>query len=107
MKTFAEIMAEERAQKPYDARRCPACDHVDGNKHDAKYVYTCVRCGAIFHNSGTLYLGDSYEYVLPLWDEEFPTGDTRYFDFTVLSSEGIERRHGWFNPATKKITQTG
>lgn len=53
-----------------------------------------------------MYLGESYEIVLPQWDSEKSPVEIPY-DLVVLGSNGIERRHGWFNPATKRITQTG
>lgn len=96
-------------EQTYNRGRCPACNHVCGNKEDAKHVFTCKACGALFVNDGLLYLGESYSYVIPAWDADGACApeDQRYFDFTVLSSKGIERRHGWFNPATKRITQVG
>jgi len=108
MTLLEELQAEAKAN-PTRIDSCPACSHVRGNKADAKGVYTCKSCGGIFHNSGYLYLGDSYTYVLPQWDAEGACRieDQRYFDLTVLGSKGIERRHGWFNPATKRITQVG
>lgn len=104
-----KTIAEECAPLPYNVGRCPGCNRVKGNKADAKGVYTCSKCGAIFHNPGLMYLGDSYGYVLPQWDAEgaCKPEDQRYYDLSVLGSEGPERRHGWFNPATKRITQVG
>lgn len=96
-------------EQTYNRGRCPACNRVKGNKADAKGVFTCSACGALFHNEGLLYLGDSYSYVLPSWDADgaCPVDAQRYFDLTVLGSKGLDRRHGWFNPATKRITQVG
>ncbi len=93
-------------QLPYDSRRCPGCLHTMGNKADKNQVYTCKGCGGIFaHN---IYLGESYDYVLPYFETEtIPTEQTRYFDLTCLGSKGLERRHGWYYPATKRITQVG
>jgi hypothetical protein len=47
--------------------------------------------------------------VLPYFDPDPNVGPLtiRYYDFTTLSSQGIGRRHGWYNPATKLIVQTG
>lgn len=106
---FYQDNGAEAQAKPYDFRRCPGCDNVRGNKVDARGVYTCARCAGIFHNQGLLYLGDSYNYVLPHWDENgaCKVEDQRYYDLTVLGSQGVVRRHGWFNPATKRITQVG
>lgn len=84
---------------------CPACS---GKRHDATElirVYRCKRCGAIF---GECYLGDSYRLVLPYWAEaDVPAERTRYFDLMTLGGEGIQRRHGWYDPETRRITQTG
>jgi hypothetical protein len=38
---------------------------------------------------------------------EVPLEQIRYFDFTTVGSAGLGRRHGWYNPATKLITQVG
>ncbi len=84
---------------------CPACSHKKG--HEVKpFVYTCGACDAIF--SDHIYLGDSYSFVLPQWAEgEVPAERTRYFDFTCLGSQGVTRRHGWYDTATRKIVQVG
>ena len=87
-------------------RACRACDNVRGNKATKTIgVYECAKCGAIF---GTCYKGDSYSFVLPRFSSITPPeGTERYFDFTTLGSEGIGRRHGWFDPSTKLVTQVG
>ncbi|MCP4599243.1 MAG: hypothetical protein GY847_01680 [Proteobacteria bacterium] len=96
---------EEAVEAIFGDDGCPACSSV--NIEEAHPVSSCQSCGAIFSDS--IYLGDSYLYVLPIWDAPgaCQEGDERYFDFTTIGSAGRERRHGWFNPTTKKITQTG
>ena len=85
--------------------KCRACGNVKGNKQIGARVYRCEKCGAIY---GTCYLGESYEYVLPYFSAAFPPHALqRYFDFTTLGSEGVGRRHGWFDPDTRRITQIG
>lgn len=85
---------------------CPACSNKRGNKPDSNRVYTCKRCGAIF--SSNIYLGDSYTYVLPyMAKQEVAPEQLRYYDLTCLGSEGIQRRHGWYDPDTKLIHQVG
>ena len=95
-------------QLPYDARRCPGCNHTKGNKKDSCGVYTCEGCSGIFaHN---IYVGDSYTYVLPYFDPNaatIPPEQWRYYDLTCLGSEGVVRRHGWYFPPTKKVCQVG
>jgi hypothetical protein len=82
---------------------CPGCS---GRRLPVKgevSVFTCAACGAIF---GECYLGESYKFVLPQWSAEI-NAQGRYYDFICLGSQGITRRHGWFNPADRKILQTG
>ena len=68
-------------------------------------IFRCSKCGAIY---GTCTLGESYECVLPLMSiREIPTEKTRYYDFTTFGSEGMGRRHGWYDPKTRLITQVG
>ena len=85
---------------------CPACNRKRGIKEiEWNLIYECPKCGAVF---GTCYLGDSYKYVLPFFVDQEPDPETvRYFDFTCVGAEGITRRHGWFDPATKRIVQVG
>jgi hypothetical protein len=84
---------------------CPACSNEKGNKIVKGMIEECGRCGAIF---GECYLGESYSLVLPgMSATEVPLGQIRYFDFTTVGSAGLGRRHGWYNPATKLITQVG
>lgn len=68
-------------------------------------VYECPKCGAI---QGECYKGQSYQIVLPFFSKnEVPNDEWVYYDLTVLGADGIERRHGWFDPATRLITQVG
>ena len=82
---------------------CPNCN---ATKHKALKggFYECLGCGALH---GTGYLGDSYGLVKPyLTDADPEMKRSRYFDFTTLGSE-VGRRHGWFDPKTRLITQIG
>jgi len=68
-------------------------------------VFECRRCGAIY---GDCYKGESYAIVLPYMAEaEVPPERCRYYDLTVLGSDGVSRRHGWFDPDTRRIVQIG
>ncbi len=83
---------------------CPLCSK--SNRKPLKgQIYKCAKCESIY---GTCYLGDSYAYVKPfLSSENVPAEETRYFDFECLGSQGITRRHGWFNPKNGNLIQTG
>jgi len=86
---------------------CPACSCTKGFVVKMARVYECGDCHAIY---GDMYLGDSYTFVLPEFSNEYGQAvldRQRYFDFTCLGSKGVTRRHGWFDPATKRITQVG
>jgi hypothetical protein len=68
-------------------------------------VFECSKCGALF---GSCYLGDSFMLVRPFMaSSEVAHEHMRYFDFSTLGSEGLGRRHGWFDVNTKLITQVG
>lgn len=96
---------------------CPACNAsrryskapdvslVPGRLHDA--IRECRKCSGLY-TTRAIYLGDSYLVVQPFMTSD-PTADERqrYFDFETLGSEGLGRRHGWFDPLTKAITQVG
>jgi hypothetical protein len=86
--------------------RCPACHEGKRTTHPTlATIFTCQRCEALY---GDCYLGESYSLVRP-WFSKDPTADrrARYFDFTTLGSKGVDRRHGWYDPTTRLITQVG
>lgn len=85
---------------------CPACSHT---RHEATHlvsVYRCSKCQAVH---GSCYLGDSYTIVLPYFHQgpDPDPKDWRYYDLECLGSAGLQRRHGWYLPATKRILQVG
>jgi len=95
------------AMKPKTIRTigCPACSAKRGTETAVSGVYACARCGAIF---GTCYKGDSYRLVLPRFAKEpVAPEQLRYFDLTLLGSDGVTRNHGWYDPATKLVHQIG
>jgi ribosomal protein L37AE/L43A len=86
------------------ASGCPACSEKKALPLNGQ-IYRCTKCDAIY---GQCYLGDSYSYVLPqMTAEDVPADRTRYYDFTCVGSNGITRRHGWYDPQSKLITQVG
>ena len=85
--------------------KCPSCSRIKGIRVIRDLVYECPECGCVF---GSCYLGESYNYVLPYWSKsDVPEENIRPYDLTCIGSEGITRRHGWFDPETKRIVQTG
>lgn len=85
---------------------CPACSHTRIYLDSVQPgVHQCVACEAIF--ADMIWLGRSYELVAPRFDPNPNPETERYFDFTCVSSKGIVRRHGWFNPETRLLTQVG
>lgn len=68
-------------------------------------MVTCGGCGGIY-TVRRIYRGESYTIVRPSWHTG-PETTPVYFDLDVIGSEGPERRHGWFEPTTKCITQVG
>lgn len=84
---------------------CPACNGKRRNRTEHAGVFECRRCGAPY---GECYRGDSYTIVRPrMTAEPVPPERCRYYNLTVLGSDGISRRHGWFDPETRLIVQIG
>jgi hypothetical protein len=84
---------------------CPGCSGKGKLVKGTSQIYKCRKCKGIF---GTCYLGESYSYVLPYMSKvEPPAENLRYFDFECLGSQGITRRHGWYDSQTKLVVQTG
>ena len=67
-------------------------------------VYQCPKCTAVF---GTCYKGESYSIVKPWMSDRTDMNNAQYYDLTILGSDGITRRHGWFDPNTRLILQVG
>ncbi len=107
--TFLKNYGAEEVSRPATRWACPACNRVRGNRLIRSGVYECAACGAIFTpRGGTIYLGESYSLVLPYFAKgEVAPEQLRYYDLMILGSKGMERRHGWYDPATKLIHQTG
>lgn len=111
--TANEKIAAELDQTP-DPRACPACSFQNSlpyrwNGREHPVVRKCQGCGGIFTQADRhINLGHSYELVANAWDTTEGDVEQVYFDFTTIGpGDKIDRRHGWFNPVTRKITQTG
>lgn len=95
---------------------CPACGDKRAPKHSALVperladrARECRACGCIHTPEGrAIYKGDSYQIVGATMTS-CPEATARQvaYDLTVLGSGGVERRHGFFDPRTKRITQVG
>lgn len=85
---------------------CPACSgRLFLTTEIGIEVLNCASCGALVADH--LYVGQSHTLVSPQWDGAGEACDARYFDITALGQNGVVRRHGWFNPGTRKVVQTG
>jgi hypothetical protein len=84
---------------------CPACSHPHSTPTRIVGVEECCLCGALH---GECYRGDSYRLVEPrMTTEQVPPERLRYYDFMVVGSDGLSRRHGWFDTETRLIVQIG
>lgn len=93
-----------------DTNACPACSNPKSRPHEkVDGVVYCQGCGALYTEGGRhIYVGESYELVSPHWEtSDVAPGEERYFDLMVLGSDGEGRRHGWYYPPTRRITQVG
>jgi len=69
-------------------------------------VFACKHCGAVQGEAGYAY--EANMIVKDAWDDQnCAPEDQRYYDLVYTTSAGQRRMHGWFNPANRKITQTG
>lgn len=97
--------------------KCPACSSyrvkeqaLRGAHGVGDQVHDCLACGAVF---GTFaHFEDSYQHVAGRWcgcqiPKGAPDVEQRYFDFTGLNGQAQDRRHGWYHPACKRLTQVG
>lgn len=86
--------------------KCPQCDGASYSilKGDIK---KCSHCEAVYGVATSF--AESHQFVLPQFASgEVPHEQTRYYDMMILLPNGqCERRHGWFDPATRRITQVG
>jgi hypothetical protein len=84
---------------------CPACNGKRRKATGHPGVFECRRCGALY---GECWKGDSYALVLPVMTADpVPPERCRYYDLTVLGSDGVTRRHGWFDVETRRMFQVG
>jgi len=92
---------------------CPGCSCTTGRPENSAPagVYCCARCNGLI---GRCYLGDTYVLVSPWFAEPDRLREMqrahdggRYFDLIGLGSAGIERRHGWYDPLTRRVIQAG
>jgi ribosomal protein L37AE/L43A len=84
---------------------CALCGKQAYRNASVAGVYVCESCGAIW---GRCYLGESYKLVANRMVTTDPPRETwRYYDLTCLGSDGITRRHGWFEAGTGNIIQVG
>lgn len=107
-----KVLVAARGIVPSDTT-CPACSGRSNIKYnDLATVYRCLTCSAI-HGECSEHV--SYSIVSSEWDTGNPPAEQWvYYDLRCRTKPGSPnfrfggfRRHGWFNPATKKIVQVG
>lgn len=86
---------------------CPGCGGEKSKAGPVSGTRYCSHCGALF-TVRAIYTGESYGLVMPFFSKD-PTADERatYFDLESIGSAGLKRRHGWYDPTTRLITQVG
>lgn len=87
------------------AEGCGCCGSRLGFNTNVSGVWICSKCGGI---NGSCYRGDAYNFVnLTSMQSDCPPERQRYFDLTVLGSDGVRRVHGFFDVETKSVVQFG
>ena len=85
---------------------CPACNAPESTEFMVS-IHRCVNCGALY---GETTLEASYFLVRPEWatGPEAPVSEWQHYDFICQMPDGSQiRRHGWADPISRKILQTG
>jgi hypothetical protein len=80
---------------------CPACGEIEKKIISIQdHIYICRACECLY---GTPILEASFLYVqpnfTPVWKEKKP------FDLRCLGEKSVVRRHGWYDPYSKKIIE--
>ncbi len=81
---------------------CPGCGGRPGKATAVPSVRHCQGCGGIF---GSCTAAEGLQLVRSEWAQGEAAQRAVSFDLTITDGGG--RRHGWFDPVTRRITQTG
>jgi len=85
-------------------QQCPACNSKEAEKLDPK-IRQCAHCGCVY---GCCTIRHTRRYVLDEWEpgtQDMLNNNSIPYDFWLIDLK--YRIHGWFNPTTGRITQTG
>ena len=86
---------------------CPACG-ADSSDCDGFRVFICPNCGAVYNEAAEFLPQEAVaNYVESSWDSTREVEDLFYFDLCWLHAGRLRRSHGWANPVTRKVVQTG
>lgn len=98
------------ATKSPKSLKCSACSGTlkPGTPlRDPTGSLVCTRCGGLH---GSCYRGEATNIVglgLPMLAEASSPEALRYFDLTVLGSDGIAHVHGWYDSTKRRVVQIG
>jgi hypothetical protein len=98
-----------RVRQQQTGMTCAACSGrivtpavIGGQVH--RNLHQCRKCGGVH---GMLYRGEARQ-IFGLDQQMASASDApRYFNLTVLGSEGIAYVHGWFDEARRSVVQYG
>lgn len=83
--------------------RCPACSAAERERLSAK-VMQCSRCSCVYGSCTTAH---ARRYVLDEWDDTKGWEIQQMIPYDFWLTDRDDRIHGWYNPVTRKIVQTG
>lgn len=87
--------------------KCNACGGSLKPLKNNAALSECRRCHGLH---GTIYRGEAYHLVglgRPMLANATSEDALRYFDLTVLGSEGVDRIHGFYDARECRVVQYG
>lgn len=100
--------AIRRSEAQIARLRAESCGACSGRVVDLDLfgVGTCEDCGGL-NGTEPIAKVKSFDYVRSTM-RAGEVEDQRYYDLVVFGSDGkLRRRHGWYDPKTREITQVG
>ena len=88
---------------------CPGCSGSIAAHPDGSGYGDCRRCGGLVTVRPVLGVAAAFRIVKASMGRSTEGAEDRYFDIQYIeaATNTLARRHGWFDPATGLVTQSG
>lgn len=94
---------------PAASPTCPGCSGPIAAHEDGSGYGDCRRCGGLVTVRPVLGVAAAYRFVKAGMGWPSGAAKERYFDIQYIeaATNTLKRRHGWHDPATGLVTQSG